>query len=168
MNYFKVPTDKGKLFSRMFQGQNYYFPGQIIQHLKVINQDTCEKGYHIYSIHDQILTSCLIHQHLFKFNTTWDINTTYWYTFSSKIVFSIGMLFIHRLFCSKWIFPGEFRILKNARTFPWPGKWICYFPAHLGALIICKAARLFYLQILWFSFVPLQNYQKHLSHSTQM
>jgi len=38
-----VPTAKGILFSRTFQAQNYNFPGQSIQHLKVINQDIGEK-----------------------------------------------------------------------------------------------------------------------------
>ena len=40
-----VPTPKEIIFSRTFPGQNYYFPGQIIQDLKVINQDMCEKAY---------------------------------------------------------------------------------------------------------------------------
>ena len=38
-----------------FFGQNYHFPGQRIQDLKVINQDMCEKAYHIYSIYDRLL-----------------------------------------------------------------------------------------------------------------
>jgi len=53
MDYFKVPAAKEQLFSRVFPGQNYYFPWQSIPNLKIINQDTYEKGYHIYSIHDQ-------------------------------------------------------------------------------------------------------------------
>jgi len=36
-----VPTAKGILFSRTFQGLNYYFPGKCLQHLKVINQGKC-------------------------------------------------------------------------------------------------------------------------------
>jgi len=44
------------LFSRTYSGQNYYFPGQCIQDLKVINQDMREKGYHIYSMYDRLLT----------------------------------------------------------------------------------------------------------------
>ena len=35
-----------------FPGQNYHFPGNIIKDLKVINQDTGEKAYHIYSMYD--------------------------------------------------------------------------------------------------------------------
>jgi len=42
--------------SRTFPAQNYHFPGQSIQDLKVIYQDTCKKGYHIYSMYDQLLT----------------------------------------------------------------------------------------------------------------
>jgi len=43
-----VPTDK--------EIHNYHFPGQSIQDLKVINQEMCEKAYHIYSLYDQLLT----------------------------------------------------------------------------------------------------------------
>jgi len=32
------------------------FSEQSIQDLKVINQDTCEKGYHIYSMYNRLLT----------------------------------------------------------------------------------------------------------------
>ena len=51
-----------------------------------------------------------------------------------------GVTFIHRLFCSKWIFsqaillPGHFLILSDSRTFPRPGKWICCFPGCVGTL----------------------------------
>jgi len=38
-----VPTAKEILFARTFLGQIYHFPGQIIQDLKVINQDMWEK-----------------------------------------------------------------------------------------------------------------------------
>jgi len=41
-----VPTSKEILFFRTFPGQNYHFPGQTIQDLKVINQDMCEKPHH--------------------------------------------------------------------------------------------------------------------------
>jgi len=51
-----VPIAKEILFSRTFPGLNYYFPGQSIQDLKVINQDTWEKGYNIYSMYDRLLT----------------------------------------------------------------------------------------------------------------
>ena len=73
-----VPTAKEILFSRTFPGQNYHFPGQSIQDLKVINQDMCEKAYHIYSTYVRFFiflwysllltpSSCLIHPLLFKF-----------------------------------------------------------------------------------------------------
>jgi len=51
-----VPTAKEILFSRTFLEQNYHFQGQCIQALKVINQDTFEKAYHIYSLYDRLLT----------------------------------------------------------------------------------------------------------------
>ena len=35
-----------------FPGQNYNFPGHGIKDLKVINQDMCNKAYHIYSMYD--------------------------------------------------------------------------------------------------------------------
>ena len=42
-----VPTTKEILFSRTFPGyfqdKHFHFPGQIIQYLKVINQDMCKK-----------------------------------------------------------------------------------------------------------------------------
>jgi len=71
-----VPTAKEILFYRTFPGQNYYLPGQIIQDLKVINQEMCKKVYHIYSMYDRLLIclwysllltpySCLIHSFLF-------------------------------------------------------------------------------------------------------
>ena len=83
-----------------------------IQDLKVINQEACEKAYHIYLMHDQWLTflwysllllspsSCLIHPLLFKFEQTWVIQTMYqyWDSFSST-----GIIFIHGLFCFRWI-----------------------------------------------------------------
>jgi len=40
-----VASDKEILISRRFAGQNYHFPGESIQDLKVINQDMCEKAY---------------------------------------------------------------------------------------------------------------------------
>ena len=41
-----VPTAKEILFSRIFPGQIYHFPGQSIQKLKVINQDIrVQKAY---------------------------------------------------------------------------------------------------------------------------
>ena len=40
-----VPTAREILFSRTFPAQNYHFPEQSIQDLKVINQDMCEKAY---------------------------------------------------------------------------------------------------------------------------
>ena len=63
-------------FSRTFLGQKYHFKD--IVHLKIINQDMCEKAYHIYSMYDQLLnflwyslllnpSSCLIHPLLFTF-----------------------------------------------------------------------------------------------------
>ena len=36
-----------------------YFPGQSIQDLKVINQNTCEKSYYICSMYDRLLTFLL-------------------------------------------------------------------------------------------------------------
>ena len=39
-----VPTANEILFSRTFPGQNFHFPGQSIQNLKVINQDMCKKN----------------------------------------------------------------------------------------------------------------------------
>jgi len=45
-----VPKTKEILFYGTFPGQNYHFPGQSIQYLKVINQDACKKAYHIYSM----------------------------------------------------------------------------------------------------------------------
>ena len=45
MRNIMVPTAKEILFSRTFPWQNYHFPGQSIQHLKVINQGMCEKAY---------------------------------------------------------------------------------------------------------------------------
>jgi len=45
-----VPTVKEIIFSKTFPGQNYHFPGQSIQSLKVITQYMCEKAYHIYLI----------------------------------------------------------------------------------------------------------------------
>jgi len=47
-----VPTAKEILFPR----QNYHFPGQSIQDLKIINQDMCKKAHNIYSMQDQLLT----------------------------------------------------------------------------------------------------------------
>jgi len=44
-NQLMVPTPKEILFSMTFPGQNYHFPGQSIQDLKVINQDMREKAY---------------------------------------------------------------------------------------------------------------------------
>jgi len=43
---------KAPLFSRKFPGQDYHFPGQIVQDLKVIYQEMCKKAYYIYSIYD--------------------------------------------------------------------------------------------------------------------
>ena len=75
---YMVPAAKEMLLSRTFPGQNYHFPGQSIQDLKVINWDTREKAYHICSMYDQLLkflwyslllapSICLIHPLLFKF-----------------------------------------------------------------------------------------------------
>ena len=50
-----VPIVKEILFSRTFPGQNNHFPGQIIQNLKAINQETYEKLYYIYSMYDRLL-----------------------------------------------------------------------------------------------------------------
>jgi len=47
-----VLTAKEILFSRTFPGQNYDYPGQSIHLLKVINQDMCERAYHVYSMYD--------------------------------------------------------------------------------------------------------------------
>jgi len=47
-----VPTAKEILLP----GQNYYFPEQSIQDLKVINQDICKT--YIYSLYDQIFPFC--------------------------------------------------------------------------------------------------------------
>ena len=47
-----IPTAKEILFSRTFPGQNYYFPGQSIQYLKVINPEICKK--------DIVFTRCMI------------------------------------------------------------------------------------------------------------
>ena len=47
-----VKTIKEILFSRTFPGQNYHFPGQSIQDVKLINQEIWGQGYHIYSIYD--------------------------------------------------------------------------------------------------------------------
>ena len=47
----RVPTAKESLFSWTFPEQNYHFPGQSIQDLKIINQDMREKAY-IGSIYD--------------------------------------------------------------------------------------------------------------------
>jgi len=49
---YMVPTTKEILFSRTFPGQNYHFPGQSIQDVKLINQEIWGQGYHIYSIYD--------------------------------------------------------------------------------------------------------------------
>jgi len=43
-----IPTAKVILFSRTFPGQNYHFPGQSIQDLKVINQDIYAKKHIIF------------------------------------------------------------------------------------------------------------------------
>ena len=51
-----VPTAKEILFSRTYPVLKNPFPGQSIQNLKVINQDMCEKAYHIYSMYDRLLT----------------------------------------------------------------------------------------------------------------
>jgi len=56
-----VPKAIKILFSRTFPGQNCYIPGQSIHDLKVINQNMCEKAYHIYSMHDQSLTNFMVH-----------------------------------------------------------------------------------------------------------
>ena len=45
-----VPAAKELLFSRTFPGQNYRFPAQSVQYLKVITEDMCKKAYHIYSV----------------------------------------------------------------------------------------------------------------------
>jgi len=42
--------------TRFPQPRKFYFPGQSIQDLKAINQDTCEKAYHSNSMYDQLLT----------------------------------------------------------------------------------------------------------------
>ena len=55
INRHKVPATKEIFFSRTFPVQNFYFPGQNIQDLKVINQDMREKAYHIYSMYDRLL-----------------------------------------------------------------------------------------------------------------
>ena len=52
--YYIIPTAEEILFSRTF-------PGQTIQELKVINQNVCEKAYHIYSMYDQLLTYFMVH-----------------------------------------------------------------------------------------------------------
>jgi len=51
-----IRGSKKCLFSGTFPGQSNYFPGQSIQDLKVINQDTWKKAYHIYSMYDQLMT----------------------------------------------------------------------------------------------------------------
>jgi len=69
------------------------------------------------------------------------------------------------------IFSTGILLLSNSRIFPGPGKWICYIPGfleHMGTLIICKVTQLFYILFIWFSFVLLQNYQKHFLLSTQI
>ena len=50
------------------------------------------------------LSSCQIHQMLFKFELTWDIMTMYRYSFLLQLKFiSTGIIFSHGIFCSKWI-----------------------------------------------------------------
>jgi len=49
------PISRG-FFFRTFPGQSYYFQGQSMQDLKVINQDVCEKAYHIYLMYKRLLT----------------------------------------------------------------------------------------------------------------
>jgi len=60
LNFNMVPAAKEILVSRILLGQNYYFPGESIQDLKVIYQDRCEKTYHIYSMYDRLLTFFII------------------------------------------------------------------------------------------------------------
>jgi len=57
---YMVSTAKEMLLSRIFSGQNYHFPGQSTQDLKVINRDMCEKAYYIYSMYDQFLWYSLL------------------------------------------------------------------------------------------------------------
>jgi len=56
INLGRTVTAQKIVFSRTFLGQNYHFPGQSIQDLKVINLDMCEKAYNIYSMYDWLLT----------------------------------------------------------------------------------------------------------------
>ena len=94
-----VLTAKEILFSRIF-------PGQIIQDLKVINQDICEKAYHINLMYDRLLTFL-------------------WYSFT----FTPSNCLIHQLFSKtdigyqdefhrQYLFPGYIQIFSNSRTFP--------------------------------------------------
>jgi len=55
-----VPTAKEILFSRT----KLPFPGQIIQNLKVINEDMWEKAFHFYSMSDRLLTFLWYSLHL--------------------------------------------------------------------------------------------------------
>ena len=110
-----VPTAKEIVFSRTFPGQNYHFSGRSIQDLKVINQDMCEKAYHIYSMIDWLTfiwynllftySSCLIHPFLSRLC----ISTI----FLLQLRFSsTGIIFIHvRIFFYLNFFPGRFLIL---------------------------------------------------------
>jgi len=154
-----VPTAKEILFSRTFPGQNYHFPGASIQELKLIDQDMCEKAYHIYSMHDWLfkflwyslfLTPSKV---LAVWSTHFYLKCNY-HEISRLLVCtdtfpSTNQVFFYRhniysqTFCFKWIFshailfPGHLLILSNSRTFPGPGKWLCNFPGfpgHMGTL----------------------------------
>ena len=54
ITYFIVPTAQEILFSRTFPGQNYHFPEQSIQDLKV--KKSRYQAHHNYLIYDQLLT----------------------------------------------------------------------------------------------------------------
>jgi len=63
----------------------------------------------------------------------------YRYSFCSTIeVFFYSHNIYSQAFCSKWIFSRAifvyttFPDLFNSRTFPGPGKLICYFPGRVG------------------------------------
>ena len=105
-----------------------------------------------YSIYNQLLkfmwysllltpSSCLIQPLLFKFQLTWDIKTTYRYSFSFTIeVFFYRHNIYLQTFCAKWIiFTGNiisriFPDFVKSRTFPASGKWISYFSRFPGCV----------------------------------
>ena len=58
-----VPTAKEILFSKTFPRQNYHFPSQIIQNLKVVNQDVWKKHIYLFNVWSNINSFMILSVH---------------------------------------------------------------------------------------------------------